>query len=73
VTSTAGDPTINGNRSRFRFNDVTKGVAARAIEMNGPVFGHDIRAPTHWPEGHHSRPCSARRGNRDFEERPTPE
>jgi hypothetical protein len=49
VTSTAGDPTINGHRSCFRFNDVIKGAAARAIEMNGPVFGHDIRAPTHWP------------------------
>jgi hypothetical protein len=53
VTSTAGDPTINGHRSRFRFrfrfNDVIKGVAARAIEMNGLIFGHDIRAPTHWP------------------------
>jgi hypothetical protein len=49
VTSTAGDPTINDHRSRSRFNDVIKGVAARAIEMNGLIFGHDIHAPTHWP------------------------
>jgi hypothetical protein len=25
----------------FGFDDVIKSVAARAIEMNGPVFAHD--------------------------------
>jgi hypothetical protein len=49
VASMARDPAINGRRPRFRFNDVIKGVAARAIEVNGLIFGHDIRAPTHWP------------------------
>jgi hypothetical protein len=42
VASTAGDPAINGDRPGLGFDDVIKSVATRAIEMNGPVFGHDI-------------------------------
>jgi hypothetical protein len=48
VASMARDPAIHGHLTRFRFNDVIKGVAARAVEMNGLVFGHHRRAPTHW-------------------------
>ena len=41
MASMASDPAINGHRPRFGFDDVIKSVAARAIEMNGPVFAHD--------------------------------
>jgi hypothetical protein len=45
VASMACDPTINGHQPRFRFNDVIKGLAARAIEMNCLYFADGEQVP----------------------------
>ena len=56
VANAAGDPTINGLRPSFGFDDLIKCIAMWAIEMNRRVFGHDTPSPTYSSKVHYSRP-----------------